>query len=153
MKFFASILILLSFSTLASAQTPLDEQIALVRQSAHTDRKVAIMGNVHFTTDESAQFWPAWDAYRAAAMANGDRRLAVIKNFAANYDEMTDQKATELMTDSFSIRMQDVVIKQNFAKKISAFMPAQKALRILQIESKLDAAIEMKLAAEIPLAK
>ena len=153
MKFFATILILLSLSTLASAQTPLDQQIALVRQSAHTDRKVAIMGNVHFTADESAQFWPAWDAYRAAAMANGDRRLAVIENFAANYDEMTDQKANELMTDSFSIRMQDVVIMQNFAKKIQTFIPAQKVLRIMQIESKLDAAIEMKLAAEIPLAK
>lgn len=153
MKFFAVILMLLSFSTLASAQTPIDEQIALVRQSAHTDRKVAIMGNVHFTADESAQFWPAWDAYRAAAMANGDRRLALIKDFAANYDEMTDQKATELMTDYFSIRMQDIVIKQNFAKKINAFMPAQKVMRTLQIENKLDAAIDMKLAAEIPLAK
>src|SRR5210317_1483494 len=107
----AALLLLLSFSSLASAQTPIDEQIALVRQSAHTDRKVAIMGNVHFTADESRQFWPAWDAYRAAAMANGDRLLALIKDFAANYDEMTDQKATELLTDSFSIRMQDVVIK------------------------------------------
>ena len=149
----AALLLLLSFSSLASAQTPIDEQIALVRQSAHTDRKVAIMGNVHFTADESAQFWPAWDAYRAAAMANGDRLLALIKDFAANYDEMTDQKATELLTDSFSIRMQDVVIKQNFAKKINGFMPAQKVMRIIQIENKLDAAIDMKLAAEIPLAK
>lgn len=153
MKIVATILLLLSFQSLALAQTPMDEQIALVRQSAHTDRKVAIMGNVHFTADESAQFWPAWDAYRAAAMANGDRLLALIKDFAANYDEMTDQKATELLTDSFSISMQDVVIKQNFAKKINTFMPAQKVMRIIQIENKLDAAIDMKLAAEIPLAK
>jgi len=153
MKHLFIALLLLSFSTLVSAQSTVDQQIELVRQSAQTDRKVLIMGNVHFTADESQQFWPAWNAYRAEMSANGDRLLALIKNFAANYENMNDQKARELLTDSFSISMQDVVIKQNFAKKINTFMPATKVMRIIQIENKLDAAIDMKLAAEIPLAK
>ena len=153
MKFLSFVLLLLAISSPVSAQTALDEQIALARQSAHTDRKVLIMGNVNFTADESAEFWPAWDQYRAAASANGDRLLALIKNFAENYEQMTDMKANELMVDSFSINMQDVVIKQNFAKKINTFMPATKVMRILQIENKLDAAIDMKLASEIPLVK
>ena len=153
MKYFYTLVLLLSLSTTASAQTPLDDQIALARQSAHTDRKIILMGNMAFTADESAEFWPAWKAYRAAASANGDRRLALIKNFAEHYEGMTDQKASELMSDHFSISMQDVVIKQNFAKKIDVFMPAQKVMRVLQIENKLDAAIDMKLASEIPLTK
>jgi hypothetical protein len=153
MKYFYALVLLLSFSTTASAQTALDEQIALARQSAHTDRKIILMGNMTFTADESAGFWPAWNAYRAAAQANGDRRLALIKNFAEHYEGMTDQKANEIMSDHFSISMQDVVIKQNFAKKINEFMPAQKVMRVIQIENKLDAAIDMKLAAEIPLTK
>ena len=153
MKFLSALALLLSLSGPASAQTAMDEQIALARQSAHTDRQVLIMGNVHFTADESAQFWPAWKEYRAAMEANGDRLLGLIKDFAANYEEMNDQKASELMTDSFSIQMQDIVIKQNFAKKITVFMPAQKVMRIIQIENKLDAAIDMQLAAEIPLVK
>jgi hypothetical protein len=153
MKYFYALVLLLSFSTTASAQTALDEQIALARQSAHTDRKIILMGNMTFTADESAGFWPAWNAYRAAAQANGDRRLSLIKNFAEHYEGMTDQKANEIMSDHFSISMQDVVIKQNFAKKINEFMPAQKVMRVIQIENKLDAAIDMKLAAEIPLTK
>jgi hypothetical protein len=153
MKFLSAFLLLLSFSTTAPAQTALDEQIALARQSAHTDRQVLIMGNVNFSSNESAEFWPAWKQYRAAVSANGDRTLNLIKNFAEHYDEMTDQKANELMVDSFSIKMQDVVIKQNFAKKINVFLPATKVMRIIQIENKLDAALQMKLAAEIPLAK
>ena len=51
MKFLAALVLLLSLSTSASAQTALDEQIALARQSAHTDRKVIIMGNMTFTAD------------------------------------------------------------------------------------------------------
>ena len=153
MKILSVLALLLTFSSSASAQTAMDEQIALARQSAHTDRQVILMGNIHFTSDESAEFWPAWKEYRAAMEANGDRTLALIKNFAENYENMTDLKADELLTDSFSIRMQDIVIKQQFAKKINVFLPAQKVMRVIQIENKLDAAIEMQLASEIPLTK
>lgn len=153
MKFLAALVLLLSLSTSASAQTALDEQIALARQSAHTDRKVIIMGNMTFTADESEQFWPKWKEYRAAVAANGDRTLALIKDFADNYESMTDQKASELLMDSFSIQMQDLVIKQNFAKELTTFMPATRVMRVIQIENKLDAAINLQLASEIPLAK
>ena len=153
MKFLSVLILFLSLSTTASAQTALDEQIALVRQSAHTDRKVILMGNMTFSADESAAFWPKWNEYRAAVAANGDRTLALIKDFATHYEDMTDQKAHELMTDHFSIQMQDLVIKQNFAKEINKFMPSQKVMRVIQIENKLDAAIDLQLASEIPLAK
>jgi hypothetical protein len=153
MKFLSAFVLLLTFATAAPAQTAMDEQIALARQSAHTDRKVLIMGNMHFTSDESAEFWPAWKEYRAAVSANGDRMLALIRDFAEHYEEMTDQKASELLTDSFSIKMQNLVIKQKFAKEINKFLPTQKVMRIIQIENKLDAAIQMQMAAEIPLAK
>jgi hypothetical protein len=153
MKFLSSFLLLMLLSTTASAQSAMDEQIALARQSAHTDRQVLLMGNMHFTSDESAQFWPAWKQYRAAVDANNDRLLGLIKDFAAHYEDLDDQRARGLLTDSFSIKMQDVVIKQNFAKDIARFMPETKVLRVIQIENKLDAAINMKLASEIPLVK
>ena len=56
MKFLSALILFLSLSTTASAQSALDEQIALVRQSAHTDRKIILMGNMTFTADESAAF-------------------------------------------------------------------------------------------------
>jgi hypothetical protein len=153
MKFLSALILALSFSTVASAQTAMEEQIALARQSAHTDRQVLIMGNMHFTSDESAKFWPAWKQYRAAMAANTDRTLALIANFAEHYDEMTDLKADELLVDSFSIKMQDLVIKQQFASDINKFMPTKKVMRVIQIENKLDAALQLKLASGIPLVK
>jgi len=153
MKILSVLALLLTFSSSASAQTAMDEQIALARQSAHTDRQVILMGNMHFNSDESAEFWPAWKEYRTAMEANGDRTLALIQDFAGHYEDMTDLKANELLTDSFSIKMQDLVIKQQFAKKINTFLSAKKVMRIIQIENKLDAAIQMQLASEIPLTK
>lgn len=153
MKFLSVFLLLVSISSSASAQTALDQQIELTRQSAHTDRKIILMGNVDFTSDESAEFWPAWNQYRAEIAANNDRLLSAIKDFAENYENMTDLKASQMLTDSFSINMQEVAIKQKFANNINRFMPAKKVMRIIQVENKLDAAIDMQLAAEIPLVK
>jgi hypothetical protein len=152
MRFLFTLILLLAFSGTSSAQTALEQQIELTRQSAHADRKIIMMGNVTFSADESAEFWPAWNEYRAAVAANGDRTLALIKDFAANYENMSDQKASELMSDYFSIEMQNLVIKQKFSQEISKFMPALKVMRVIQIENKLDAAIGLQLAAEIPLA-
>ncbi len=51
MKYLFSLILLVSFTTAIPAQTTteeqnlLEEQIALIRQSAHTDRKIIIMGN------------------------------------------------------------------------------------------------------------
>lgn len=153
MKFLSALILTLLFSSVASAQTAMEQQIALARQSAHTDRQVLIMGNMHFTSDESAKFWPAWKQYRAAMAANTDRMLALIADFAGHYEEMTDLKANELLVDSFSIKMQDLVIKQQFSSDINRFMPTKKVMRVIQIENKLDAALQMKLAAGIPLVK
>lgn len=151
MKILSILALLLSFSNAVFAQTPMDEQIELARQTAQADRQAILMGNMEFNADEGAEFWRAWKEYRAAVAANGDRMLNLIKNFAANYENMTDMKANELMTDYFSIKMQDLVIKQQFANKIDVFLPARKVMRVIQIENKLDAAIEMQLASEIPL--
>ena len=85
--------------------------------------------------------------------ANTDRTLALIANFAGHYEEMTDMKANELLVDSFSIKMQDLVIKQQFANDINKFMPTKKVMRVIQIENKLDAALQLKLASGIPLVK
>lgn len=153
MRILSIFALLLTFTTAAFAQSAMDEQIALARQSANADRQAILMGNMQFKADEAAEFWPAWKAYRAASKANGDRLLNLIRDFAMNYESMTDLKANELMTDYFSIRMQDLVIKQQFAKKIDVFLPAQKVMRVIQIENKLDAAIQMQLASEIPLTR
>ncbi len=153
MKFLVTLILFLSFSTAAPAQTALDEQIELTRQSVYTDRKIILMGNMSFTTEESEAFWPAWNEYRAAVAANGDRTLSLIKEFADNYENMNNQIASELMADYFSIEMQNLVEKQKFSQDISKFLPAQKVMRVLQIENKLDAAINLQLAAEIPLAR
>ena len=153
MKFLTTLVLLLMSSTTVFAQTTMDQQIELARQASNLDRQALLLGNMQFTTEESDLFWPAWREYRLAMRSNGDRMVALIKGFADNYEDMDNLIAGDMMTDYFSIKMQDLVIKQQFAQKINAFLPAKKVMRITQIENKLDAAIQMQMAAQTPLVK
>lgn len=153
MKFLSALVLLLLSSTTAIAQIAMDQQIELARQASNMDRQALLLDNVQFTADESDLFWPAWKEYRLATQANGDRMVTLLKDFAANYENMDNLKADELMTDYFSIKMQDLTIKQQFAQKINVFLSAKKVMRITQVENKLDAAIQMEIATEIPLVK
>jgi hypothetical protein len=144
-------ILLLSFS--AFAQSSLDRQIELARQDANADRQALVRGNVPMTEEEAFAFWPAWEEYRLAMSSNTDRMIRLLQEYAQNYQQMSDLKADQLMTDYFSIRMQNLVIRQQFARKVKALIPAHKVMRVVQIENKLDAAQQMQLAAEIPLVR
>src|SRR5262245_29953319 len=60
--------------------------------------KTDIMGQVmQFDTDEAAKFWPIYNEYNAELTKIGDSRLAMIKKYADNYENMTDAVADDLI--------------------------------------------------------
>jgi len=73
----------------------IDAQIALVREVANAERTAIVADNVSFTAAESEAFWPLYREYRGEFQVIGDGSLALIKDFAKNYNSMTDEKATE----------------------------------------------------------
>lgn len=136
-----------------SLASELDQQIALVRQAHNTDREAMITLNVHFTAAESAAFWPLYREYRKAMQANGDMRLALIKDMAASYESMTDEQADTLLKRHLNIRQDGLDTRRVYAMRFGEVLPGKKVARVMQIEHKMDAAIDMQLAAEIPLIK
>ena len=46
-------------------------------------------------SEEATKFWPIYDQYRAEATKNGDERWQLIKDYADNYQTMTDAQAQD----------------------------------------------------------
>lgn len=143
-------LLCLLLPSLAAAQS-LDDQIALVRKAMDTDRETLITLNVHFTSAESKAFWPLYREYRASMRANGDLRLELIREFAASYETITDEQANNLLNRSMNIHQDRLDTRRQYAGRFAEILPGKKVARIMQMETKLDTAVDMKLAAEIPL--
>ena len=149
-----SFLFLVLVTLAASVQAvTVDDQIAMVRQLAATERQAIVTANMQLAEGESEHFWPLYRQYRAEMITLGDRKIALIKDYAAHYQTMTDDKAREIIEESFEIEGERLQIRQHYARKFRKILPEIKVARLLQIENKVDAVYTLQLSAEIPLFK
>jgi hypothetical protein len=143
----------------APAETaPVDQpadNMALVMEKAKADKKLLVAENMGLTESEAAGFWPVYDAYQKDLTALDERLAALIDRYAAVYrtDSIDDATAKELITENLAIDEAEVTMRKGYIDKLAAVVPAKKAARYLQLESKLRAMLRFELAKGIPLAK
>src|SRR3990172_1846486 len=89
-----AIVLFLNFPTWA--EDPVDQEVALLRSDIQKDKVNLITLNMDFTADEAARFWPVLKRYEEELMKIGDQRVALMKDYAQNFENMTDEKAKEL---------------------------------------------------------
>ena len=111
----------------------LDDQIALVRQMADTERRSMVAMNMNLNNEEEEAFWPLYGQYREARAANGDRMLALIKNYAEHHMDLSDEKATELLEESFKVDKELLKIKKKYTDKFGEVLPPTKVMRLMQL--------------------
>jgi Spy/CpxP family protein refolding chaperone len=135
-----------------AAQSTNDENQALLNQ-IQTDKRAIVLKGLQLTTSESAAFTPIYDEYEAERKQLADRTVALLDKFVANYDSMTDDAARGILKDWFSLEDSRLDLTKKYAKRFEKVLPAPKVLRFVQIENKLDTAVEMEAVRLVPLAK
>jgi hypothetical protein len=73
-----------------------DDYIEIQRSVLKTEKKAAITEVMQFTEAESEVFWPLYNEYNEKMYATQTKRVKLIKDFAENFDTMTDEKADEM---------------------------------------------------------
>jgi hypothetical protein len=66
---------------------------------------------------------------------------------------LSDEQARKLADDVFSLEEKRTDLKRKYYKKFSKIVGAKKAARFFQIENQLNAAIDLRIAAALPLIK
>lgn len=142
------------FVTSAFAQDDLSEWLQLLKQDLKAQKKEAItQGMKTFTEEEAKRFWPAYDAYNKELENFVDARVALIKAYADDYDNMTDAKAEELLTRRFAIQKQRELLDEKYRKQFAAALSPRRLVRFYQIEHQLDLLIELQAVSQIPKMK
>ena len=83
----------------------------------------------------------------------GDRVVALIERYAANYDALTDETANKLLSEFVRIERARADLKAKFLPKFKKVLPATKVVRFYQLENKMDIAILNEMAEQIPLVR
>ena len=140
----------LLMSGFSGAQT-LDDYIEIARDVLSAEKKVAVAEAMQLNDAEGSAFWELYNEYNLEANKVHNQRIALIKDFADNYDNLTDAKADELWIGVLSYQQQLLKLKKSYYKKFRKIISPGKAARYFQIENKIEALINASLAAEIPL--
>ena len=136
----------------AAAQQPVDPtQLELVRTAAAAERKALVAANLGLDDAEAEQFWPVYNEYRAKVAEIDARLTDLIGRYAAHYEAMDDETARALLEGSQEVNEDRIELRGKYRKRFEKAIGIQKLARFYQIESKLDAIVNFKLAEQIPL--
>ncbi|HSF29152.1 MAG TPA: hypothetical protein VLK82_01575 [Candidatus Tectomicrobia bacterium] len=129
------------------------DTMQLVRDKIRADKKLLIAENLALTESEAKAFWPVYDRYQQELSTLNDRTITLIKNYASNYQTMSDQAAKRLVDESLAIEAARQKLRRAYLPKFRKVLRDKQVARYYQLENKIHAAVSYELAADIPLVK
>ena len=160
---FASLLLVSNASMFAQAVKPAtqtdqaapntidDQDVQLLRHNLRQQRKEIVAANMTLTPDEATKFWPIFAQYRMEAIKPNDERWALIKDYAANYNTMTDAQAQDYMKRSTAVEQQLLDLRMKYVPIFEKVISAKKTALFYQIDHRVDLLINLQLSSVIPM--
>jgi Spy/CpxP family protein refolding chaperone len=128
-----------------------DQDIEMLRTNLRAQRKQLTAQNMTLTADEATKFWPIFDQYRQEAIKANDERWALIKDYAANYDTMTDAQAQDYVKRSTAVDQQLLALRMKYVPVFEKVISSKKTALWYQIDRHIDLLINLQLSTQIPL--
>jgi uncharacterized protein (DUF39 family) len=129
----------------------IESEIELLRSDIKAEKVDLVKQVVKVEGARADAFWPVYRKYQLELDAIGDKRLALIKDYAANYTSMTDAKATDLVKQALDLQTQRTNLLKKYSKDFSKVLGAIDTARLLQLENLVMALIDVQIGAELPL--
>ena len=145
-----TVCITLLLTSFKLAAQNIDEELQLVRDQWGVDKKQLIMQYMNFSEAESKAFWPVYDAYMRQHRPLVDARIKLIKDYAKNYEKMTNTKATELINKVLDNDMAISKLQKDYYAKFSKVVTPLRAGQYMQVEYYLQTTVKSMIQDEIP---
>jgi hypothetical protein len=128
-----------------------DQDIEMLRLDLRAKRKQITAENLPLTSDEATKFWPVYEDYRKEAIKSGDKRWALLKEYAANYNNMTDAQAEDYMNQSTAIDQEFITLRMKYVPLFEKVISPKKTALWYQIDRHIDLLINLQLSSAIPM--
>ncbi len=135
----------------ASDQASSDDDITLFRKDVRSLRKQIIAANLDLTDTEAQQFWPIFDRYTAEMRKLFDRKFEVLKEYAANYDTITDEQADTYIQGRAAIEESILQLRLKYIPIFRKVLSGKTAALFTQIDWRLGLVIDLQLASQVPM--
>ena len=116
-------------------------------------QKAEIMGVMMLlSATDAAKFWPIYSYYDMALATLNDQRVENIKEYARNYNDLTDEEADRLIEKSVSFQKERADLLAATYEKVKQALGGVTAARFAQIEHQLLLIIDLQIDSSLPIA-
>jgi hypothetical protein len=115
-------------------------------------RKAVVGANMKLTDKEAKAFWPLYNQYEDAMDQVDKRHAKEIKDYAKNYQNLTDAQANEKLDAVLKVNQDRLDVQKEFVPKFRAALPGITVTRFFQVDNKLHALVQCQIAQLVPLA-
>jgi len=152
--FLATIAMIMLFAAgLALSQEKTSDNMQIVIEKIHADKKLLVAENMQLTEAEAKAFWPVYKQYQDELFLLRTRTVKLIKDYSAAYETMNNATAKRLLDEYMTVEALGPKLRNAYLPKFRKVLPEVKVARYYQIENKIQAALVYELAAQIPLMK
>jgi uncharacterized protein (DUF2267 family) len=125
--------------------------LARLRERIRADQKALVAQNLPLTDAEAKAFWPVYEKCRGEMDAAHRKSNRAITDFVNAESRMTDASAKQIMNEALAAEADEVRSRKACFDRVAKVIPAKKAARYIQIETKIDTLSRFDAAMVIPL--
>jgi hypothetical protein len=135
----------------ATREANLRAYVELLRSDLRSQKIAIITELMDFTEAEDAKFWPVYREYETQLAKINDDRLALIKEYAANYQKLTDEVADRLARGALEAEGRRNALKARYYDRFKSVLSPKAAARLLQVENQILLILDLQIAASLPI--
>jgi hypothetical protein len=133
------------------SQANTDQDIDLLRKDIRSQKKQVIAANMNLTDKEAEKFWPVYDQYTNELVTTNNRKYAAIKQYAQNYDTLTDQQALDLTKQALQVDQDVAQLRMRYIPIFNKVISGKKTALFFQLDRRLVMLIDVQLSSAVPL--
>jgi hypothetical protein len=130
-----------------------ESYIALLRSDIRTKTTDLIQQNLTLSDDQAKKFWPLQRSYQNDLSKLGDQRLDVIRDYAKNWDNLSDETARNLGRRLLDYHKRREGLRSKYFDRMSKEITPTIAAKFFQVEMQLEDIIDLGIASSVPLIK
>jgi hypothetical protein len=122
----------------------------LLRADVKAKRVAIITEVMQFNDSEAATFWSLFRDYDYDLSKLGDTRVQLITDYIKNYDDITNEKADDLMSAALALETQRAELKKKHFDIMKKALSARTAARFFQVENQMQQVVDLQISANLP---
>jgi len=150
MKSFA-LFLFISFSSILIAQDI--SYLEYLRTDLRLQKREIIAETMELIVEQAELFWPIYTEYESELDELSGERLKLIKDYANNYYNLTDEVAARLANKKYELDSKRTDLLWKYYNKLKTELNPIDAAMFYQVESQLLMLIDVQVSGEVPIIK